>query len=313
VNEKKRHHYVPEAYLRAFCDSSGKLKVYPKEEGSSPYTLKPGGTGHRRYYYSQPTPEGGVDNNRLEDLFSTLEGQWPLLVKRMARREDVNDGLETLFEFAALQRVRVPASRDVTEARLAKLAKQLMSEMHAAGELPPLPPGLDGLWDKIDVAIDPHQSIHGMVHDLQSSVIEVFGRIGLFAVHNSTSLPFLTSDNPVIWFDPSVPDEEQRPYEVSIDGPILFIFPISPTMLLMGSDADKPEFSIQGLRYAEAPDESWVIRINETVCRYGYEVVYASSSRQEDTIKRYISISPVHDPEDAMRMIFGKRTKLPKW
>lgn len=287
--------------------------MYPKDEGIAPYTVAPRGTGLRRYYYSQPTPDVGVDNNRLEDLFSLIEGQWPPLVKRLRQRENVNDSLDTLFEFAALQRVRVPASRDATEAQLAASVKQKMLDLHAVGELPPMPPGLNDLLDKVVVSIDPHKSIHGMVHDLQSNVVQVFSHIGLVLVHNSTDRQFLTSDNPVIWFDPLVPDEEQRPYEVLPGGPIIFLFPVSPTMLLMGTDKDKAGFTTNGLMYSDAPDEAWVLRINEVVCRYGYEAVYASATGQEDIIDRYIGISPVKDPAEASRMIFGKRTKLPKW
>ena len=312
MTQKKRHHYVPEAYLRAFCNASGLVKVHPKLEGAETYFVSPSGTGVRRYYYSQPTPEGGIDNNRLEDFFSTLEGLWPPLVKKMERRENVNNDLSIIFEFTALQRVRVPASRDATEMRLATSVKQVLLALHAAGRLPPIPAQLGSL-DSVAVAIDPHQSIHGMVTDVLGPVSKVFARIGLCLVHNATLLPFLTSDNPVIWFDPSVPDNEQRPYEVAPDGPILFLFPVSPTMLLMGTDAHKPAFAIEGLLHADAPDDEWVLRINETICKYGYEVVYASTPGQEDIIKRYVGTSPVHDPTDGSRMIFGKLTKLPNW
>jgi hypothetical protein len=30
--DKKRHHYVPKAYLNAFCDDAKKLRVYLKDE-----------------------------------------------------------------------------------------------------------------------------------------------------------------------------------------------------------------------------------------------------------------------------------------
>lgn len=312
MTKKKRHHYVPEAYLRAFCGTDGMVKVYPKEKRAKPFSVSPKGTGVRRYYYSQPTPDGGVDNNRLEDFFSTIEDLWPPLVKRMQRRENVNDALLAIFQFAALQRVRVPASRDVTEAKLATSVKRDLLAMHTAGQLPPIPTELGSL-DKVVVAIDPHQSIHGMVPDLLGPVLQVFDRIGLYLVHNATALPFLTSDNPVIWFDPSVPDEEQRPYDVASGKPVLFLFTVSPTVLLMGTDEHKPVFAVRGLLHSDAPNQEWVLRINEAVCRYGYEVVYASAPGQEDIIERYASTAPVRDPVDSSRMVFGRRPELPRW
>lgn len=311
--EKKRHHFVPKAYLSAFCNTKGRVNVYRKDTPSKVHPVAPANTGLERYYYSQPTPDGSQDNNRLENLFSTLETEWPPIVERMHRREDVNEALMTIFEFMALQRVRVPASRDATEARLATSVKKLLLQLHAAGELPPMPPALEGRLHEIVVSIDPHMSIHGMVDDLQQSVLKVFERVGLCLVHNATGRPFLTSDNPVIWFDPSVPDEEQRPYEVSGDGPVMLIFPVSPKLLLMGSDDHKPLFAQHGLLHIDAPDEAWVLRVNETVCQYGYEAVYASEPGQEDIVMRHAAVSPVHDPVDAGRMKFGPRMALPKW
>jgi hypothetical protein len=311
--EKKRHHFVPKAYLGAFCDAKGRVRVYRKDNPTKALHVDRDNTGFERYYYSQPTPDGGQDNNRLEDMFSKLEAEWPPIVERMHRREDVNDALMTVFEFMALQRVRVPASRDATEARLASSVKELFLQLHAAGELPPMPPVLEGRLDEVVVSIDPHKSIHGMVEDLQQSVLTVFDRVGICLVHNTTGLPFLTSDNPVIWFDPSVPNEEQRPYEVSEDGPVMLLFPVSPTLLLMGSDENKPMFARHGLLHTDAPHQDWVLSINETVCRYGYEAVYASEPGQEDIVLRYSAASPVHDPETGGRMTFGPRAKLPKW
>ena len=49
-----------------------------------------------------------------------------------------------------------------------------------------------------------------MITGLQG-VGQVFDQIGFYAVHNKTDLPFLTSDNPVIWFDSSVEDFDLRP------------------------------------------------------------------------------------------------------
>jgi hypothetical protein len=34
--DKKRHHYVPKAYLRFFCDANGKLRVYVKDRPDNP-------------------------------------------------------------------------------------------------------------------------------------------------------------------------------------------------------------------------------------------------------------------------------------
>ncbi len=309
---KKRHHYVPQAYLRSFCDASGRLYVYRKEAPDRPLHVAPSNAAFRRYYYSQPKPDGGVDNDRLEDIFSTVESGWTPLLKRMRRKENVNDALTYLFEFIALQRVRIPASRDVTEARLAAQVKEVFEQLRTQGRLPPPPPQLD--LDAIEVAIDPHQSIHGMVSDIMREVMTVFERLGLFVIHNQTAVRFVSSDNPVVWFDPDTEPESEKPYHVQPDGRVLLLFPLTPTMLLMGDSSRKADFSERGLFYGEVPDEAWAKRVNEQICRYAYEAVIASTPGHEALVERYAAQSPVTNSSDPQGpLIFGQRRRPPKW
>jgi hypothetical protein len=311
---KKRHHFVPKAYLRSFVDDRGRVLVYRKDQPSKVLEVDPDTTGFERYYYSQPTPEGGVDHNTLEDLFSNLEGLWPPLVQAMQKSEDVNDSLPVIFQFMILQRVRVPASRDATEARLAAEVHRRMLDMLNAGLLPPPPPSLEGRLAEVVVSIDPHKSIHGMVDDINATA-SIFDRIGLTALHNHTNIPFLTSDNPVIWFDPSVTPLDQQPYRLRPGGPLQLVFPISPTLCLIGSPQLKRQFATHGLLYGNVGEVGeWVNLVNRHVCRYAYKAVYASKRGQESLIESLADESPVWQTEGHEgRLVFGKRTAKPKW
>ena len=313
MNIKKRHHYVPKAYLKAFTDADGRVLVYRKDEPAKVLRVDPNGAGFERYYYSQPTPDGGVDHNRLEDLFSKTEGLWPGIVDRLNVSKDVNNSLQELFEFMLLQRVRVPASRDATEAKLAAQVHQTLLDMVASGQVPPPPSGLAGRLDEIVVTIDPHRSIHGMAQDVLAAR-GLLDRIGLCAIRNHTGTPFLTSDNPVIWFDPTVPVAELQPYSISCGGPAMLFFPVSPTVVLVGSTDQKTSYSEDGLMYGDVPDEEWVFRVNLEVCRFAYKAVYASSPGFEDMIQLFAGESPVWQREGAGgRLVFGKRLPKPKW
>lgn len=322
MQQTKRHHFVPKAYLRAFCDTSGRLLVYRKDGSPEPLRVTPDATQFRRYYYSQPTPEGGQDNNALEAFFSTIESDWPETVARLHRRENVNERLEKIFEFMTLQRVRVPASRDMVEAALAQTVKDTMKVMLASGELPPPPAGLEDLPNQVQVSIDPHRSIHAMTAIIEG-MGQLYSMIGLAAVHNATARPFLTSDNPVLWFDPSLPFDTQRPYTINPDGgPVLLVFPVSPTLALVGSNEYKETFGQHGLLHSDAPDETWVEVINAQVCRFAYEAVIANSAGQEEVIAKFADISPVHEAvalpvargaATIHRQVFGPRLAKPKW
>jgi Protein of unknown function (DUF4238) len=322
MQQTKRHHFVPKAYLNAFCDQKGKLLVFRKDGPSEPLYVAPGATQFRRYYYSQPITEGGRDNNTLEAAFSEIEAKWPETVAKLHRREDVNDRLESIFQFISLQRARVPASRDAAEAMLAQMVKSTMNVMLANGMLPSPPPGLEELPSRLQVAIDPHKSIHAMVSVIQG-MGQLFSMLGLTALHNPTARPFLTSDNPVLWFDPSLPFDKQRPYFINPDGgPVFLAFPVSPKLALIGSTTTKEMFGVHGLLHSDVPDETWVSLLNEQVCRFAYESVISQSHGQEEVIAAYAGVSPVHETVSLQvgngvttvhRQIFGPRVTKPKW
>jgi hypothetical protein len=321
MQQTKRHHYVPKAYLKAFCDPQGKLRVYRKDHPTEPLHQVPDATQFRRYYYSQPIPEGGQDNNALEAVFSAIESQWPETVAKLHQRGNVNDRLENIFQFMALQRVRVPASRDAAEAMLAQTVKDTMKVMLANGKLSPPPPGLEDLPDHVQVSIDPHQSIHSMVAMMQG-MGQLFSTIGLAAVHNGTEHPFLTSDNPVLWFDPSLSFEEQRPYTIQPGGPVFLVLPVSPKLALIGSTQYKEVFGLHGLQHSDVPDAEMVEHINAMVCRFAYEAVIAQSLGQEEVIAAFAGVSPVYEAVPILlakgmatihRYAFGPRAAKPKW
>lgn len=311
--EKKRHHFVPKAYLKAFCNAQGRLLVYRKDAPEKLLKMTPDAIGFERYYYAQPLPDGGRDTNRLENMFSELEAQWPAVAGCLTRGEPLTfEQVGVLLEFMALQRIRVPASRDVTEAALAETVRNTLHNLHSAGELPSLPTGLN--LTELEISIDPHQSIHGMVAQLQGEVMYIMEKAGFWAVTNETAKPFITSDNPVIWFDETEPEETCQPYAVKPDGPFFFIFPVSPTLVVLGAPNHKSVFSRHGLLYSKAPNEDWVAWINEQISKFAYEAVFAQVPGEEEVIRRFAGKSPVLTfTAGGPHLVFGPRASLPKW
>jgi hypothetical protein len=318
---KKKHHYVPEAYLKAFCDKDQELIVYRKDAPTEPYRSKPGEVAFHKYYYAQPLPGGGRDTNRLEDRFSELEGKWPPIVDALAARDIVNDKLEDIFAFVALQRARVPAARVAAEQMLAASVMAMTRQLEADGKLPPTPKGLENLLDEVVVSIDPHQSIHAML-DIIRAMGQVFHRVGFVVLHNQTDLDFITSDNPVIYFDPAANNEVLRPYGLQPNGNVVLMMPVAPKLMLFGSSWDKARFADRGIEYCAIIDRNKVAMMNENVVRFAYEAVFAGQEPDEGMIQAHAANSPAlkvtHLPLASGRgvhfeHVFGPRTKLPKW
>lgn len=321
MNQKKRHHFIPKAYMNSFCNEAGRVLVYRKDGDGKPLPLVPDATQFQGYYYSQPKPEGGMDNNKLEDFFCDYEGAWPPLVKRIEAREDINDSLSTLFDFMTIQRARVPACRDAVELALAAMVKGLTKKMYREGKLPPLPKGSEDLIDRLEVSIDPHQSIHAMV-EIIKGIGQLIDNVGWVIFHNETDTPFLTSDNPVAWFDSSLPFLEQRPYAINLNGPFFVQFPIGPKLLLVGATEYRDNFVRRGLVHADVPSGEWVEHVNAQTCRFGYEAVISNTESQAELIAEFSNISPVHVSDSitinnadilSHSFEFGRRRKKPKW
>ena len=314
----KRHHYVPIAYLKSFCDDEGKVFVYRKDDPKKPFHQKPDKTGFRKYYYSQPLPEGGMNHDALENFFSETETTWPQIVKRLQQRENVNNGIiDDISQFICLQYARVPANRDFVERIHAETLKSMMRNLDATGKLPPLPKGSKDILDHYEVSIDPHQSILAMPN-LLGAVGEILDEIGLDVIHNETDIPFLTSDNPVIWFDPSVPEEEMQPYNLLPGGPIMLFFPVTPNLMILGGTFLLKKFTHNGMEHMKCRNLEFVNKCNRCICRFAYETVFAREKGQETIIEKYADVSPVLKTTEighytVHQRVFGKRRRKPAW
>ena len=320
-NQKKRHHFVPVTFLNKFVDAGGRIFAYRKDDPLPPLHLRPSEIAFERYYYSQPLPEGGRDNNRLEDLFSEVEDHWPSLVDDLTARRDIQDrAAEALFNFISLLRVRGPAARDPAELLLAHITRRQMIHMIDAGEVPPLPAGLT--LDDIKIAIDPHQSIHAMGSMLQG-LAQFWEFVGLEVVHNTTTEPFATSDNPVVYFDPTIPEESVLPYTVRPpDRPVELLMPISPTVMLRGRTGLSIHRPGDRLQHVEMASRAEVSRVNRFMVRFGYRFVFANHNGLGVLVSEHAALSPtvrfdvIPDSEgeyNFSQMVFGPRPQKPKW
>jgi hypothetical protein len=316
-NDKKRHHYIPITYLDKFADDAGKATAYRKDEVLKPLHLRPSEIAFERYYYSQPLPEGGRDNNTLENFFSTIESTWPPLVDRLRSGSAIGSDLDALETFMSLMRVRVPATRDMIEMLRGEQVKAAARLLDQAGMLPPKPNGQEDILDQISVSIDPHQSLHAM-----PTLIRGFGQVldslELEVVHNETDVSFLTSDNPVVYFDPTVREERVLPYHVRPSlGSIELLFPIAPDTVLRGRTGP------HGLRHVTLTDRQRAKRINRFVARFGYRFIFSRDHAHKALIIRHAGTSPiaqttvVPSPTGGsyfeFKYVFGVRARKPKW
>lgn len=318
----KKHHYVPTTYLKGFCNDDGKLFVRRKDDPGKLLHVTPNNIGYRTHYHSQPIPGGGMDHDRLETALSATETNWPSLVATLRTRDPSVADLEYLLGFVGLQRARVPATRDAIEASLASTADVASKRVLKETEHTLLSPEVrEVLEEGFDIAINPHASIHAML-GLLPGLGQFFDTLGYELVRNSTNHSYLTSDNPVVWFNHTLPKDQMRPYAIDIGGPVTLHFPIASDLLLRGRTDLRQTFLRKGLVTVDATSPESVLNVNRYTLRFAYESVMGNEDSFAKLISEYSDICPVvrcnaiPAPNGTFihkEMIWGQRQPKPKW
>jgi hypothetical protein len=205
----------------------------------------------------------------------------------------------------------------MAEVSRAESVKATIRLLDRQGKLPPKPEGFEDILDNLAVSIDPHQSLHAMPV-LAQAFGTVISQLSFEVVHNKTDVSFLTSDNPVIYFNPTVYEEKVLPYQVRPPhGSIELLFPIDPETVLRG------QTGLPGMHHIAFSDRRAVKRINRFVARFGYRFVFARDSSHAPLIGKYARTSPVlktvtlPTPTGGTLIfsecVFGPRPIKPKW
>ena len=222
--------------------------------------------------------------------------------------------------FLGLMRVRVPATRDMVEVSLAEQVKTTARLPDRLGKLPPKPEGMEDILDDVVVSIDPHQSLRAM-GDLARGFGIVLDHVGFEVIHNATDVSILTSDNPVVCFDPTVQEARVLPYQVRPRGAIELLFPIDADTVLRGRTGLRRP-GPPHLRHVTLSDRQEAKRINRFVARFGYRFVFSRDRSHEALIVKHAGTSPVMKavavpgPTGVFvrgECVFGPRPTKPKW
>jgi len=124
MSTPKRHHFVPESYLRGFVeDDTGVLNVYDRRSDMW-RRQKPKQVMVRNKYYYQHNAPDGVDKNILEKTLGiSVEPEGLKALTKLIEMPETLDDEDTasILNYLQLQRIRVPRQADVAKA-IAKTA-----------------------------------------------------------------------------------------------------------------------------------------------------------------------------------------------
>jgi hypothetical protein len=283
----RSHHYISVTYMNGFRAQTGKVWAHYADNPGPPHASLPIAVGYRNHYYSHALEGGGRDNHTFEDLWNSIEGVWDTTMRAVRHRRLSLAISFNILGMAAIMRARVPAARDKTAI---VLAAKLRAEVQGLRAREKLPDDLLRYADELNtvpIGINPDQTLRGMNDDL-AQFGDLCFVIGFEVLHNTTALPFITSDNPVCVYDPRVLPAQRIPY--SHDGQVEVIFPLDARTLLRGSGRLSPHNRI--VRHRDLSDRRSVRDFNRTIAQFAYQLAIASDRSSDLAIAAELASSP---------------------
>jgi hypothetical protein len=217
-SDPKRHHYLPEFYLKGFC-RDGMLWLFdrPRDQFRE---QTPENTGVKKLYYAFED-QAGTRHTEIEAFLSRVEGDAKSCIDRLRARHDLSpEERRKLSVFLALMHTRVPEFHELIQEMNEKTTKATMQLLaRQPGALERLVAKADELGgnpsvtaeqmrefferDEYRVWIDRAASLRPMIEIAFGLANALFAaNWGVFEAADDTS--FVTSDNPVF---PSYPKQ----------------------------------------------------------------------------------------------------------
>lgn len=215
MSEPKLHHYVPQFYLRRFCDESGRLWAWNRDEDKAFQATPKSIAVERDFYYLDL--DADEDPFAMEKQFAYLEydiaritDQWVEWVRAMERvtRLPIGDHNRHLVsQFLGLQFLRTADFREILPLSLPSARRERMDALdrrilHTSA-----------LWD---------DRLLGEYTEYIECAIWLFGK-------NETAIPFLTSDNPVAF---RTPDHAMWLKTAMLGSETYVVYPLAPDVIL---------------------------------------------------------------------------------
>lgn len=202
-NQPHRHHTTPQAYLKQFCIPETGRVHWLDIQSLEMHEQSINQIMHRHDYYRQPHAPDGID----EFVFEKKIGEhYESKIKRLIDglindpAAFTSEDMQCLLEYIELQRLRVPAQHERAIQELKFFAENQEVPEEIAGD------SKGKVKDFFTVQIDASYRFNYMMEMLADGVV----RKCLYRMKwNVCAAPegffFVTSDNPVVVFNPAVP------------------------------------------------------------------------------------------------------------
>ncbi|MHB8836193.1 MAG: DUF4238 domain-containing protein [Candidatus Methylomirabilia bacterium] len=133
MTRPKRHHYLPECYLKGFCEDS-KLYVYDRQLDE--YRMQsPKNSAVEGHRYSLETESGEKDPRIEEDLLSMIDGWFPDVIAKVNQGQAMQpDDKDKLSVFVSFLWFRVPDHEKMVNEVFEGMMQQFLRFTHSGSK-----------------------------------------------------------------------------------------------------------------------------------------------------------------------------------
>ncbi|MGR3179615.1 MAG: DUF4238 domain-containing protein [Candidatus Anammoxibacter sp.] len=224
MSKPKRHHFVPESYLKGFANTKdGFLYIYSKQSNEWRRQKPKEVMVINKYYHQDGVPDG-VDKNILENtLGSEIEPKGLMALQKLIKKNekiDCND-VAYILRYLEFQRIRVPRQANMAKTiAKTKLLEVLSKDQECREVLKQCTVTI-----KDSIRFDYMKIVTGLLSPY-------FSRMTWEVVGIEDGLSFITSDSPVSFFNSDFHSSFSDEPGIALYGTMV-LFPINKHFLLV--------------------------------------------------------------------------------
>ncbi len=251
----KKHHFLPQFYLRAFRIQPQAFKVphiwmIPKTSNAKPISAPISATGCMVDYHTVDTDPTSKDRSSLEKVLQKAEDEQAYAIKEVVESKCISEKNKAVLAFfIAMMRYRVPSFKKCIETFLQNSLRATSRLVLRSGRLPPPPDKIVELMkeygdDIFEFDISNWMLLFQMVTaGLNLNAEGILHRMSCSLIEAADGTELVTCDSPVSLYVPTY--EARRPYGVGfLDKEVEVAIPLTKKFLLLACWREMPSHRI---------------------------------------------------------------------
>lgn len=295
--DRKKQHFIPQSYLKAWCDPHTPSNQTPyiwqfSKDGSDLRKKSPKNIFYENDMYTVINPDGSR-NLIFEELLGQLETQFTEIRKKLEQREKLETHEHfTLCHFVAAMDGRTKAKREHTAKNWVKVVEMMDKMREVSKTFTPEQKkqsqrianienhsgAKDSSMSEEDVRQIIAQPMQTMLPNNVLGLTPLLFKMDLVLAETKNPIGFITSDNPCVWIDP---EAHKRPQGFQFPALIYetteIRFPISPKQMLIFTN----KFHILNNSYVPI-NEEFLNDANRITRFHSHEFFVVNSNTKKD-------------------------------